>query len=57
MISTSDEVAQPKSTLWKFFGKKPGQTLAEFNREVEALSKDEVNELAGLAAAELSKVK
>lgn len=36
-----------------FFGRKPGQSLAEFSKELKELSPDERDELATLAAAEL----
>jgi len=42
--------------LRKYFGFKPGQTLAEFANEIRELSESEQLELAELAAQSLGKV-
>lgn len=42
-----------KAILKKFFGYKPGETLKDFVKELEALSDAETSELATLAAVEL----
>lgn len=39
--------------LMKFFGRKPGQSLSEFNAEIKALTPEDKEELVTLAAKEL----
>lgn len=41
------------SIFSKFFGRKPGQSLADFSKELKQLSPAEKDELATLAAVEL----
>ena len=43
-------------TLMQYFGRKDGQTLAEFNDEVKKLTPENKSELAALAAVELGYV-
>lgn len=44
---------KPIAILMKFFGRKPGQTLAQFGAEVKKLSSNEKEELVELAAKEM----
>jgi hypothetical protein len=44
------------SILSAFFGKKEGQTSADFLKEIQALNEDERAELSALAARELGVV-
>ena len=46
----ADTRKTPVLIIREFFGYKPGQTLKEFTDEVKALTAEDKQELAGLAA-------